>query len=63
VWIAFGEPIHPSAEMGKAEARAWMERELSRAFCALFDEVRERFALSENDLPQPPARRKGRVES
>jgi 1-acyl-sn-glycerol-3-phosphate acyltransferase len=59
VWIAFGEPIYAPAELHKAEARNWMERELSRAFCGLFAELREQFQLEPDDLPQPPARRKG----
>lgn len=60
VWIAFGEPIIAPSGMRKAEARVWIKRELSRAFCGLFAELREQFQLTSDDLPQPPARRKGR---
>jgi len=63
VWIAFGEPIFAPDEMSKPDARAFLERALSEAFQALFAELREHFALSAGDLPQPPARRKGKVDA
>lgn len=59
IWIAFGEPIRCEAH-GK-EARAETETQLRAAFATLLNQLRERFGLSEDDLPQPPLRRKGRV--
>ncbi|MEP6670466.1 MAG: lysophospholipid acyltransferase family protein [Chthoniobacter sp.] len=58
-WIAFGEPLYVEGE-GK-EARAAFEERIAAALRALYAELKERFALTEKDLPQPPARRKGRL--
>src|SRR2546423_79553 len=52
IWIAFGKPISAPDEMSKAEARTFLDRELSEAFQNLFAELREHFALAEDDLPQ-----------
>ena len=57
-WIAFGEPIYFTGE-GKA-ARETFEAEIAAALRELGVELKERFHLTVNDLPQPPARRKGR---
>ena len=37
------------------------DERLAAAFPALFAEMRAQFGLTVDDLPQPPARRKGRV--
>lgn len=58
-WIAFGEPLRFTGE-GKA-ARVDFEAEIAAALRALFAELKDRFHLAANDLPQPPMRRKGRV--
>jgi 1-acyl-sn-glycerol-3-phosphate acyltransferase len=58
-WIAFGEPLHFAGE-GK-EARTAFEDRITAALRALYAELKERFQLSEQNLPQPPARRKGRL--
>jgi 1-acyl-sn-glycerol-3-phosphate acyltransferase len=58
VWIAFGEPLRFEGD-GK-DARAAFEKRIAEALRALYAELKERFQLSEMDLPQPPARRKGR---
>jgi 1-acyl-sn-glycerol-3-phosphate acyltransferase len=58
-WIAFGEPLHFEGT-GK-DARAAFEARIAEALRALFAELKERFHLTANDLPQPPARRKGRM--
>lgn len=55
VWVAFGEPIRCS-EPGKA-ARAAVETQLGEAMRRLASELREKFALTDDDMPQPPARR------
>jgi len=60
LWIAFGEPIYAPQNVSKTEARAFLESELASAFPRLLAELREHFALTDDDLPQPPARRKGR---
>lgn len=57
-WIAFGEPLHFNGE-GKA-ARAEFEAKIAASLRALGVELKERFQLTAADLPQPPARRKGR---
>jgi 1-acyl-sn-glycerol-3-phosphate acyltransferase len=58
-WIAFGEPLHFSGD-GKA-ARAAFEAEIAHALRRLYAELKQRFHLTASDLPQPPARRKGRL--
>ncbi len=58
VWIAFGEPILPPAGPDRAAVRAEIEARLSKAFLNLALEMRSHFKLSEDDLPQSPARRR-----
>ena len=58
-WIAFGEPVRCEGE-GK-DARAAFEAQVAGALRALYAELKERFQLAAQDLPQPPMRRKGRV--
>lgn len=58
-WIAFGEPLRIEWE-GK-EARAAFEARLTDALRALYAELKDRFHLTPQDLPQPPMRRKGRL--
>ena len=58
-WIAFGEPLYFTGE-GKA-AREAFEAEIAAALRGLGAELKERFHLTADDLPQPPARRKGRL--
>jgi 1-acyl-sn-glycerol-3-phosphate acyltransferase len=60
VWIAFGDAIESPREMEKAAAREFLERELGAAFRRLFGELREKFSLSEDDIPQTPQRRMGK---
>jgi len=57
-WIAFGEPLYFAGD-GK-EARAALEVRITESLHALYAELKERFQLTDGDLPQPPARRKGR---
>jgi 1-acyl-sn-glycerol-3-phosphate acyltransferase len=58
-WLAFGEPLHCTGE-GK-EARVEFEVKVAAALRALYAELKDRFALTPHDLPQPPMRRKGRL--
>jgi 1-acyl-sn-glycerol-3-phosphate acyltransferase len=57
VWIAFGKPISCFPELQKSRARERIESELARAFKNLYAELRERFRLTADDLPQPPRER------
>jgi 1-acyl-sn-glycerol-3-phosphate acyltransferase len=57
VWIAFGKPILCFPELQKSRARERIESELARAFKVLYAELRERFRLTADDLPQPPRER------
>jgi 1-acyl-sn-glycerol-3-phosphate acyltransferase len=59
VWVGFGERLHFSGD-GKA-ARAEFEARVLAALRALFAEMCAHFQLTADDLPQPPARRKGRA--
>jgi 1-acyl-sn-glycerol-3-phosphate acyltransferase len=57
VWIAFGQPIPNFQELEKSAARERIEHELAAAFKLLYAELRERFSLTADDLPQPPRER------
>ena len=57
VWIGFGQPIPQFLEMEKSVARARTEQELAAAFKNLYSEMRETFALTQDDLPRPPKER------
>lgn len=59
VWIAFGEPISNHPELAKDAARERIERELAAAFQKLYAELREKFSLTDSDLPQSPRQRSG----
>src|SRR5207302_185839 len=62
VWVAFADPIPPFPNLEKSAARERIERELAAAFKHLYAELRERFSLTADDLPQPPRERMiGRV--
>ena len=56
-WVGFGEAIRPPAGMGKADARAWLERELSVAFRDLLAAMRSHFSLTDDDIPKTPQER------
>src|SRR4051794_23249763 len=60
VWIAFGKPISHFPELQKCQARKHIETELAAAFRCLYTELREKFRLTSDDLPQPPGNRSGR---
>ena len=62
VWIAFGKPISCFPELQKSQARERIESELAAAFKNLYADLRAKFRLTTDDLPQSPQeRRKGRV--
>jgi 1-acyl-sn-glycerol-3-phosphate acyltransferase len=62
VWIAFGKPISCFPELQKSQARERIESELAAAFKNLYAQLRGKFRLSTDDLPQSPRERiKGRV--
>jgi 1-acyl-sn-glycerol-3-phosphate acyltransferase len=57
VWIAFGKPIACFPELQKSQARELIESELAAAFKNLYAELREKFRLTTDDLPQSPQER------
>src|SRR5437667_6394553 len=57
VWIAFGKPISHFPELQKSQARERIESALAGAFKNLFAELREKFCLATDDLPQSPQER------
>jgi len=59
VWIAFGNPISASPELQKSHARERIESELAAAFKDLYEELREEFRLTTEDLPHSPRERTG----
>ena len=59
VWIAFGKPIPDFPELEKSQARERIESELAAAFKNLYAELREKFRLTTDDLPQSPQERSG----
>ena len=61
VWIAFGKPISCFPELQKSQARERIESELAAAFKNLYAELREKFRLTTDDLPQSPQERSARA--
>jgi 1-acyl-sn-glycerol-3-phosphate acyltransferase len=57
VWIAFGDAILPPAHLEKVEARERIEKDFARALSNLSSELREKFSLLSDDLPQSPRQR------
>ncbi len=57
-YVGFGGPIRPPTGMNKADARAWIERELTAAFRSLVAEMRVHFSLTDDDLPKTPQQRR-----
>src|SRR5438067_9924018 len=57
VWIGFGEAISHFPESEKSKARERIETELAAAFQKIYAELREKFQLTSDDLPQPPRER------
>ena len=52
LWIAFGEPIEPvTGETNRKASRRAMSRELGDAFCALYQELCERYKIPDNSIP------------
>ncbi len=64
VWIAFGKSISNFPQLQKTHAREQIEIELAGAFKNLYAELREKFQLTSDDLPQSPSERiKGRASA
>ena len=61
-WVGFGELIHPPSGLNKAEARAFLERELAAAFPKLLAEMRAHFSLTDDDIPKTPGERRRKHE-
>src|SRR3984893_7785854 len=57
VWIGFGKAISNFPELDKSAARERIEIELTAAFQEIYRELREKFQLTSEDLPQPPRQR------
>jgi len=57
IWLAFGKPIAPSLDSQKSAAREHTEHELAATFKNLYADLRRRFSLKPDDLPQPPKQR------
>jgi 1-acyl-sn-glycerol-3-phosphate acyltransferase len=58
VWIAFGQPLLAPDGLDRPAARAALESSLAASFRALALELRHHYHLTEDDLPQPPLRRR-----
>ena len=58
IWIAFGEPIHPTSQGSKDLARKAVGESLAQAFLNLKEVVCRCFHLSPSDLPSSPQARK-----
>ena len=57
IWIAFGDSIPSFRRLEKFAARERIEREVAAAFRCLYAELREKFSLTEDDLPRSPQER------
>jgi len=62
IWVGFGPALDLDPTLDKHQAREKLEADLARSLRDLLGEMRGAFNLTEEDLPQPPARRKGRPE-
>jgi 1-acyl-sn-glycerol-3-phosphate acyltransferase len=60
VWVGFGDLIHHNTDPDKLAARAHTEEQLAAAFRDLYAEMRRRFSLTPDDLPQSPNERTSR---
>jgi len=58
VWIGVGEPLFPGGASEQADAREALQKELSRAFVNLKDQLREHYHLQPCDFPKTPQARK-----
>ena len=56
--VGFGEAIRPEPGMEKAEARAYLERELAASFKSLLAEMRAHYQLTDADIPKTPGERR-----
>jgi len=54
IWIGFGKTISNFPELEKSVARERIELELTAAFQRIYADLREKFLLTPDDLPQPP---------
>ena len=57
VWIGFAKAISNFPELDRSAARERIEIELTAAFQEIYRELREKFQLTSEDLPQPPRQR------
>src|SRR6267143_2125711 len=57
IWIGFGRAISHFPELEKSVARARIEQELTNAFQQIYAELREKFQLTDDDLPHSPRER------
>src|SRR5438045_274615 len=57
VWIEFGPAISNFPELEKSAARERIETELAAAFQRMYRHLREKFHLTDDDLPHPPRER------
>ena len=57
IWIAFGKPISNFPELQKSLARERIESELAAGFKNLYGELRQKFHLTDDDLPHSPRER------
>jgi len=57
IWIAFGNPISHFPDLQKLQARERIKSELAAAFKKLYEELRQTFQLTPDDLPHAPRER------
>src|SRR6267378_812497 len=57
IWIGFGQAISHFPELEKSVARQRIEHELTNAFQQIYAELREKFQLTDDDLPHSPRER------
>src|SRR5256885_2381646 len=57
VWIGFGPAISNFPELEKSAARERIETELTAAIQRIYRHLREKFHLTDDDLPHPPRER------
>lgn len=57
IWVGYGAPISPPANLSGAEKRAFVEREFAASIIALKDRMVRDFRLGGEDLPHSPQER------
>ena len=51
LWVAFGSPVEPRPDLHRRYARHEMAERLGREFSSLYEELRARYGIADEDIP------------